>query len=622
MENNKVISTITLKKVCYLGEGKSSELNFIEGVNIIYGASNTGKSFLLKSIDFMLGGDTELPDIPERNGYHTVLLTFHLSNHGEFTLERSVLGGHYRLFSGGKLSNHKESPIKTLAATSKGREESLSSFLLSKIGLGEKVVAANPFGKLEKVSFRGLAGISLVSETSIQSEKSPIQTDLGVATQTRERSVFRMLLSGQDDRGIISVPDNKTFDASKSAKVELIQDLLFSQSKLIQEDDELKLREELSSIEGTFEILANDYSIDEARLIEDMSRRFNLEDELNKILARRFNLSVHLTRLSKLEELYQSDIERLHSLGEASSLMIANYSSSCVSCGADKPHQKHENISLIGAENIKGATSGEIQKITKKMIDLKESISDLNEELANHNQSVLSIEREIVKVKDSIAEASGALTSKKADLRILIDKRDELIRNLDLLDQVKMYKTMLLNVSSAKRPSKKDKPVLKAPDSLVYELCRTISDILKAWGFPGNHDVSFDEKEFDLKIDGKLRTNNGKGVRAITHAAFKIGLLVYCKNKGLPHPGFVILDTPLLTYRDPIQNPKAGPLSPDEEELASTSLKNEFFKHLISISNLGQIIILENIDIPEEVEKSVNVHKFYGTKGGGRLGLL
>ncbi|MNI88747.1 hypothetical protein D3C73_1460760 [compost metagenome] len=37
------------------------KLNFEAGLNLVYGASNTGKSFALKAIDFMLGGGGACP---------------------------------------------------------------------------------------------------------------------------------------------------------------------------------------------------------------------------------------------------------------------------------------------------------------------------------------------------------------------------------------------------------------------------------------------------------------------------------------------------------------------------------------------------------------------------------
>lgn len=47
-----------------------AELSFSDGVNVIWGASNTGKSFTVKALDFMSGSKPKrLPKINERVGY-------------------------------------------------------------------------------------------------------------------------------------------------------------------------------------------------------------------------------------------------------------------------------------------------------------------------------------------------------------------------------------------------------------------------------------------------------------------------------------------------------------------------------------------------------------------------
>src|SRR3546814_2101639 len=62
--------------------------------------------------------------------------------------------------------------------------------------------------------------------------------------------------------------------------------------------------------------------------------------------------------------------------------------------------------------------------------------------------------------------------------------------------------------------------------SVAQDFANEVSTVLRAWRFPGECQTFFDiEGDFDLIIDGKRRRNNGKGVRAITHAAFKVALL-------------------------------------------------------------------------------------------------
>ena len=43
-------------------------VEFQSGLNVICGASDTGKSFIVESIDFLLGAK-KMKDIPERTGY-------------------------------------------------------------------------------------------------------------------------------------------------------------------------------------------------------------------------------------------------------------------------------------------------------------------------------------------------------------------------------------------------------------------------------------------------------------------------------------------------------------------------------------------------------------------------
>ena len=95
---------------------------------------------------------------------------------------------------------------------------------------------------------------------------------------------------------------------------------------------------------------------------------------------------------------------------------------------------------------------------------------------------------------------------------------------------------------------------------------------------------------------------------------------MFCRERNLPHPGFVILDTPLLTYRDPIRT--NNPLSADETALRNTSLKEFLFEHLSRVSSLGQIIVVENVDLPPNINTLGGVETFTGDPKNGRFGLF
>ena len=87
--------------------------------------------------------------------------------------------------------------------------------------------------------------------------------------------------------------------------------------------------------------------------------------------------------------------------------------------------------------------------------------------------------------------------------------------------------------------------------------------------------VRYDRAEQDLVAGDQLRSAHGKGVRAILHAAFTAGLAQYCFDREYPHPGFIILDSPLVTYRPPTEGEPADP-----EGQMDSSVAGKFYRDI------------------------------------------
>ena len=73
----------------------------------------------------------------------------------------------------------------------------------------------------------------------------------------------------------------------------------------------------------------------------------------------------------------------------------------------------------------------------------------------------------------------------------------------------------------------------------LANVSEAISDRLQTWGVPDADRVRDDRNQQDLIAGDQLRSAHGKGVRAMLHAAFTIGLAQYCFDRELPHPGLV-----------------------------------------------------------------------------------
>jgi hypothetical protein len=111
------------------------------------------------------------------------------------------------------------------------KTKNVSQFLLEELGLAGRLVAMDVNGRKRPLSFRDLVRYCLVDETAIQSETSPVESGQ-VITPTVERSVFKLLLTGQDDSAVVTIQDRKSFKAATTAKLEVVDELI----KLIDEE--------------------------------------------------------------------------------------------------------------------------------------------------------------------------------------------------------------------------------------------------------------------------------------------------------------------------------------------------------------------------------------------------
>ena len=153
------------------------------------------------------------------------------------------------------------------------------------------------------------------------------------------------------------------------------------------------------------------------------------------------------------------------------------------------------------------------------------------------------------------------------------------------------------------------------PESVAHSLSQKLSSILRAWNFPGECHVYFDKQSTDFVVDGKPRGSRGKGLRAITHAAVSVALLEYCQENGLSHPGFIVLDSPLLAY--------FKPEGEDDLALKGTDLKERFYDYLVTHHGMdSQVIIIENQHPPESMEDHLAMTIFTGNPHEGRFGLI
>jgi hypothetical protein len=210
---------LQLRFIRILGPEKEPAVyEFTPGLNILWGSSDTGKTFLVQAIDFMLGAGDPLKDIPERNGYDHILLGL-TAGGKEYTIHRSINGGAFKRFDGLLLEVPKDPKAGTVlsAGHSAKNYNNLSNWLLQELGLdGKEILFSKTEGTRKSLGFRALAHLCIIIYPNITKDKSPLLSGQWVEA-TREYGVFRLLLTGVDDSEVTEDAPQPT-DASPNVE--------------------------------------------------------------------------------------------------------------------------------------------------------------------------------------------------------------------------------------------------------------------------------------------------------------------------------------------------------------------------------------------------------------------
>ena len=613
------VNRFILRHLVFTGPKKeTAQLTFDSGLNVVHGASETGKSFLGEAIDFMLGSSKPLRDIPERVGYETIFLGIEESDGSLFTLERATAGGRFRCYEGLHRARPRELEAKTLGARhNPTNHENVSMFLLGKIGLAGKRIRKNARGETNTLSFRNLAHLCLISEGDIQKQGSPIETDQYIS-RTAELSTFKLLLTGIDDSAVEPEEAQRTKRLSRTAKVEVIDDLIVENRERLagligEDDDENDLLEQVERLNRTLdrEKAALDQSEEEYRAVA--SRRNEARQALEEARERRAEISELLERFQLLDDHYQSDLVRLEGIRESGALISALNAQKCPLCGAE-PDEQHLDGDCDGnVEAVIRAADAEAEKIKQLRDELADTVAQLNEEAQECDSLAPKLGEQLELAIEELQGINPELKSQRAAYTELLNRRSSVesaLRILSTISELEERRTEL--EASPQTPLSQNEAALDLSLSTLNSFSKVYEEVLNSWNLPDIDRVYFDQPSRDFVISGKPRSARGKGMRALSYAAFTVSLLEFTKRNELSHPGFAVLDTPLLAYREP---------DGDDDDLTGTDVHQHFYEQLHAMSD-RQIIILENVDPPSDVQSGGQCIFFSKNPNSGRYGFL
>lgn len=610
-----MVDRLALTHITFVGVAvEPASVEFGPAATVIRGPSDTGKSFVVRAIDYMLGGSTTPSDIPERVGYSTALLGLRLPSGETLTLARSVDGGDFGVYEGDLRGLPAAPAPRTLRAKhARGRDDSLSAFLLTAIGLNDKKIKRNVYNETISLSFRGLAHLCVVDETSMQAERPPVLTAI-TTSKTGDISTLKLMIEGQDDSSLVAAPRPK--DRKQAATVRegvfdrLIGDLE-QQLEGVAEPTQLHAQNaRLGESIATYTESIGRISAERADL---GTRIANTERQAAGLRERLADISALEARFELLGQQYTSDLARLDMISEAGNLLGYFNPGQCVFCGADVEHQHYNEDCADDTTAFRDSVLAEQAKTTALNADLTATLGDLATERATLSGRLQNIAAAIERARRQLAGYDEALAPDQGTLKELLDARSAVEKNLALYAQIDRFREIrqqLVEESAEETATAAEGMQLKT----VTDFSGAIAARLDAWGVPFADQTRYDKNDQDIVSGDQLRSAHGKGVRAILHAAFTLGLAQYCYDRELPHPGFVVLDSPLVTYRAPDQGGDADGTMPP-------SVIEQFYSD-IQHGVDGQVIVLENTEPPDGLDPECVDIVFTKNRSFGRYGFF
>lgn len=597
---------------------EKASVDFNTGLTVIYGASDTGKSYIAQAIDYMLGGRKLKEDVPEAEGYSHVILGMLLPDGSPITLIRATNGGRFNVYFSEVHDIPDRRADQVLSASHNARSlDNLSQFLLAHLGITGALVRKNAQNECQQLSFRNLARLCLIDETDMQSAVSPTLSGQ-VVNETVEKSVFKFLVEGQDDSDIAAAEESADQRRVSKGKAELLSQLIADLEASIRDSPDLRQLEDQhirvrAALDEHSQAVSEVIARRDGLLEQHDSIRSSMDKDRIK-LSEVQNLSA---RFGLLRQQYESDMARLEMVTEAGDLLGYFDRGICIFCGAALEDQRAPSMHVAGeATELATAVNAERAKTVALNADLEVTLNDVGRQ-AEELQSSLAIDSAAIDdVNQKLSAVEEELAPKNQLLSQLLEARSSIERAISAYEQIDKLEALRTEIEPGELPTAEGP---RFPTSgVLARFSGIVSSLLSKWEVPDGHPVELALGKYDLIVAGQPRSSRGKGIRAILHAAYTLGLAQYCDEMQLPHPGFVILDSPLITYRGPDEVPVLDSESGDH---VSESVAAAFFRHVAG-SHGGQVIVLENTDPPSDIYGQANIVLFTKRTDMGRYGFF
>lgn len=571
-----------IESIHYSGEDvRTTTVEFKPGFNIVHGPSDTGKTYLAKTIKYMLAGATS--PFPTETGYTRITMTLRTVE-GKVKLSRTI-GSSKTTVSADHCFGIPHDEYAAQPTESNMNEMTVSDILLRLIGIKERrVVLTNQYGSRKPLTWKTFADTLHRSEGRITSEESIFST-----AKYATLSAFITLFYDQE---LSLIPEHEDPADQKIRKEILvprlderlreIENRLDSLQKENLETGTRDVSEEIALLSHQLATLNQTQDTARTQLTQVTQQIANTEQELSvrSMAARRYD---------DLASVYVGNIKRLTFVSDAQTAIDGiEAPAACPFC--DNPLPATQDIDYRQAAQAEAETiAQDLEELSAVRITLDQHLDHLRQRLEDLREQQRAIERQLSDaVLPQITTLRQQIQSLEQHQAALTEYQMLEAEHYNLQEQL----TELLNPIE---PSSEYDPTAHFPTSFYSEMTRYLQEILTETKFAGAQQAIFDASDFDIKIGHRTKRSHGKGYRAFFNTIVVLALRRYIHEHAIHKPSIVVLDTPTLG----LEHQKSGAglvTSHDEHGRPKTGLLRNLYDHMVDTSQYGQLIILNNTD--------------------------
>lgn len=592
-----------IERIVAHGNGKNDAIvSFGEGLNIIQGFSNTGKTCVVKCIDFIYG--SSIKPFEKNTGYNKVSMRI-VTPDGTITFSRAIGRNQIQVVSE---NPEIESGTYDIAYKQKQKYPAINSVWLKLIGIeGEPMIPKNVDFVKSHLTWRTLSSVLYVTEKHIVRPESVVLPEQRTG-DTLLLSALLYLISGRD----FAETDAQTKKEIRIARRKAVEEYVNKQLSGIS-NRKKQLTEQLAAfvdvdVEAEIGRIVSEIEETDASITQAVNSSKELLGHILTAEEKAAECSVLLSRYQSLKSQYTADIKRLTFIveGEVEYQSIPHVSK-CPFC--DGKMTTHNRQSYIEASR------GELARIVAQLDGLEAAEADVKTELAQIEMELTALRAKREDIESLISEQ---LRPKADNLHEMLNNYRAFIRlkhEMDVIDSFSdSWTTDLRELPEETGDTLQYHPKEYFDEAFLSAMDTLAKDILTECNYENLTSARFNLSDFDIEVNGgKKSTNHGKGYCAFLNTVVVLMFRKYFATNAKYNPGLLIIDTPLLG------------LDQGVDDAAPESMRTALFRYFMNNQNEGQIIVVENLEhIPklDYTASGATVTTFTKGRFEGRYGFL